>query len=89
MPAGGYGAVVHRAEQVRPHIVVDPARQERPVDRIDLAARGFLKIHHAKSLFRIVYDFGDLGHPLREYTDSAEGGDVIYFRCAASSFSRA
>jgi len=76
--AGGrareYRAVVHRTEQVRPHIdlalvvkparsqldvlkpfavgaessiVVHSARQECPVDRIDLAARGFLKIHHA------------------------------------------
>ena len=88
--AGGrareYGAIVHCAEQVRPHIdpapvakqarsqldvlkpfpvsaessiVVDAARQERPVDRIDLAPRGFHKIHRAESLFRIGYDLGD------------------------------
>jgi hypothetical protein len=97
------GAVVHRAEQVRPHIylarvakparsqldtlepfavgaessvVVHSARQVRPVDRIDFAARGFLKINHAESLFRIGYDLGDLGRPLRERTDSAQRGDV-------------
>jgi hypothetical protein len=57
-------------------IVVDSTRQERPVDRIDLAARGFLKIHHAESLFRIGYDLGDLWEPFRECTDSAQRGDV-------------
>ena len=79
---------------------------------IDLAARGFLKIHHVESLFRIGDDLGDLRRPLRECTDSAKRGDVgapgqilkkgpavmgrkcwtlhdVYFRCAASSFSRA
>jgi hypothetical protein len=141
--AGGrareYGAIVHSAEQVRPHIdlarvakparsqldvlepfaigaessvVVDSARQVRPVHRIDLVARGSLKIHHAESLFRIGHDLGDFGRPLRECTDSANCGDVgapgqilkkspavmvrkcwtlhdVYFRFAASSFSRA